>query len=86
METHLTIMKIIFHERVPFDHLTSYPFSVTIHQPDSFPLSVREAEVIKESIVNAAHKIKEMRGNASLFNWTQNGAIDWDRDLYGMDL
>ena len=64
----VTIRDVVREEVLPVRHVRVEPFSVTIHHRG---LSVREMAQIQDAVVEAAHRIRRMRGGAdgSPFAW-----------------
>lgn len=76
-----TINDVLRFEQSPNNHTTVYPFSVTVHVSESHKLTIAEKAIIQDAIVNAAAKIRLMRGSGECnFAYCKNGKIDWESE------
>lgn len=74
------INDVIHIENKPAHYHALYPFSVTLHVPGSYPLNPAEKAAIQDALVNAASKIRIIRGGECNFAWCEGGKIDWERE------
>lgn len=76
-----TINDVIHIDKKPAHYQTLYPFSITLHIPNSYPLTAAEQSVINDAIVNAAAKIRLMRGHGEYnFAWCEGHKIHWEQE------
>ena len=77
----INIHDVLSVELGPTPYLNIYPFSVTLHVPESHRLTIQEKAVIQDAIVHAAQQIRLMREPAPFnFAWIKDGIIDWDSE------
>ena len=74
----IAITDVLRFEQSPNSHTTVYPFSVTVHVSESHKLTIAEKAIIQDAIVNAAAKIRLMRGHGECnFAYCKGDKIDW---------
>jgi hypothetical protein len=78
----MTTINDIIHVERKHDHYSAlYPFAVTLHVPGCYPLNAAEQAAINEALVNAAAKIRLMRGHGECnFAHCEGRKIDWERE------
>ena len=77
----MKIEDIIHIQNMPNHYAEIYPFSVILHVPGLYQLTPAEEAVINEAVVDAAAKIRKMRGQGECnFAWFTGKKIDWKRE------
>jgi hypothetical protein len=77
MRTYTTIDDVLHVETKPRHYAAVYPFAVTLHVPEAFKLRDSELAVIKDAIVGAAYRLRQLRGGECNFAVVRGGQVDW---------